>query len=355
MAWQGIIGHDEVVGQFRRALNRGRLGTSFLFVGPKGIGKFAFTMRLAQALLCRAHDPRELDPCGRCESCQQVESRTHPDLMIAARPPEKAFVPLDLLIGDKEHRMREGLCHQIGLKPSRGGRKIAVIDDADYLNAEGANCLLKTLEEPPPRSVLILIGTTAARQLPTIRSRCQIVRFGPLPQDAIARLLVEQGLVADVAEAGRLAAQSEGSLDSAAELAEPEIQPFRENLLAGLAEPLPNSTRLSAAVLAFAEGAGREPALRRRRIAQAVRLAMEFYRRITRTAAGAPLSGGPSFDDAVASPLVARAISTWAAGPTIAAACLDRCLEALAQIDRNVHQTALVECWLDDLARIYCE
>lgn len=356
MAWRGILGHDEVVGQFRLALNRGRLGTSFLFVGPKGIGKFTFAMRLAQALLCREQDSRELDPCGRCESCLLVESRTHPDVMVVSRPPEKADVPLELLIGDKKHRMREGLCHQIGLKPFMGGRKVAVIDDADYLNAEGANCLLKTLEEPPPRSVLILIGTSAAKQLPTIRSRCQIVRFRPLPKDAIARLLVEQGLVSDAEEAGRLAAQSEGSLERAAELAEPGIQPFRENLLAGLAEPLPNGPRLSAAVLAFTEDAGREPALRRRRLAQAVRLAMEFYRRITRTAAGgAPSSDDPSSDGPVANQLVARAISTWATSPTIAAACLDRCLEALAQIDRNVHQTALVECWLDDLARIYCD
>ena len=76
--------------------------------------------------------------------------------------------------------MREGLCHDIALKPFRGGRKIAIIDDADYLNQEGANCLLKTLEEPPEKSVIILIGTSQQRQLPTIRSRCQIVRFAPL-------------------------------------------------------------------------------------------------------------------------------------------------------------------------------
>ena len=67
--------------------------------------------------------------------------------------------------------MHEGLCHDIALRPFMGGYKVALIDDADYLNAEGANCLLKTLEEPPPRSVLILIGTSPAKQLPTIRSR----------------------------------------------------------------------------------------------------------------------------------------------------------------------------------------
>ncbi len=77
--------------------------------------------------------------------------------------------------------MREGLCHDIALKPFMGGRKVAIIDDADDLNEEGANCLLKTLEEPPPHSVLILIGTSAERQLPTIRSRARRFVFSRSP------------------------------------------------------------------------------------------------------------------------------------------------------------------------------
>ncbi len=346
MAWQGILGHDEVAERFRLALIRGRLASSFLFVGPKGIGKFAFALRFAQTLLCQERDPRNLAPCGQCDSCRQVELRTHPDLAIVARPADKAFVPLELLIGDKEHRMREGLCHQIGIKPFMGVRKIGVIDDADYLNAEGANCLLKTLEEPPPRSVLILIGTSAAKQLPTIRSRCQIVRFAPLPEDAVARLLVEQGLAADAREAARLAALSEGSLQRAAELAVPGIKTLQENLLAGLSQPLLNSTRLSAAVLAFVEEAGKEPAARRLRLAQVVRLATEYYRRLTRERATAGLLGSDESTVGQAN-RGARGLSGSAA-----ASCLDRCLEALEQIDRNVHQTALVECWFDDLAGI---
>ena len=103
----------------------------------------------------------------------------------------------DTFIGDEDHRRSEGLCHDINLKPSLGGRKIAVIDDADYLNAAGVGGLLKTLEEPPPRAVLILIGTSPAKQLPTIRSRCQLIWFRPLPLDVVAELLVSRGLVAD--------------------------------------------------------------------------------------------------------------------------------------------------------------
>ena len=87
------------------------------------------------------------------------------------------------------------MLHEINLKPALGGRRIAIIDDADYLNDEGANALLKTIEEPPPRSVLILIGASPAKQLPTIRSRCQLIRFRPLPLEVVAELLVSRGFV----------------------------------------------------------------------------------------------------------------------------------------------------------------
>jgi len=212
MAWHGIYGHDDVVERFRLALGRGRLASSFLFVGLEGIGKRSFALKLAQALLCRTRPEQAMDPCGECPACVQVAAATHPDLELVAKPKDKSFLPLELLIGDKEHRMRRGLCHGIALKPFMGGRKIAIIDDADYLNEEGANSLLKTLEEPPPRSVLILIGTSPAKQLPTIRSRCQLIRFRPLDAQIVTRLLVEHGSVETEAEARRLSSHCGGSL-----------------------------------------------------------------------------------------------------------------------------------------------
>src|SRR5207244_12270207 len=129
----------------------------------------------------------------------QVALLNHPDVEVIAKPADKAFIPLELLIGDAEHRMRAGLCYSIALKPYSGRRKVAIIDDADYLNKEGANCLLKTLEEPPQNTVLILIGTSEQRQLPTIRSRCQIVRFQPLAESDVAELLIEMALRSDPA------------------------------------------------------------------------------------------------------------------------------------------------------------
>src|SRR5687768_4408868 len=107
MTWQEIRGHDAVVGKFRRALAKGRLASTFLFVGMPGIGKRTFALKLAQGLLCERVAEEKLQPCGECPSCHQVMSLNHPDVALVQKPADKAFIPLELLIGDTEHRMRE--------------------------------------------------------------------------------------------------------------------------------------------------------------------------------------------------------------------------------------------------------
>jgi DNA polymerase-3 subunit delta' len=343
--WQGIEGHDRIVARFRRAISLGRLASTFLFVGPEGIGKRSFAVALARSLLCERRDEAQLDACGMCPSCVQVEARTHPDLHIVGLPEGKSSIPIKLLIGEDETRMREGLCFDISLKPFSGKRKIAIIEDADYLNrAEVANCLLKTLEEPPPRSLLILVGTSESKQLPTIRSRSQVVRFAPLNPEIVERLLVEKRLVADAAEAKRLAAQSDGSLTRAMELADPDLWQFRADLLAALArEPL-ESYRLAQSLVPFVDAAGKEAPPRRARARQVIRFAVEFYRRLLQRQVGAgELSG--SEDERY----VTAAIKAGQSDPEATAARIERSLEALSHIDRNANQTTLLEAWLDDL------
>jgi DNA polymerase-3 subunit delta' len=345
MTWQGIEGHDEVVERFRRSLARQRLASTFLFVGPPGIGKRAFAEKLARSLLCPYVDRETLVPCGRCDSCVQVDSLTHPDLMIIEKPPEKSFIPLSAFVGEETRRMREGLCHDIALKPFMGGRKVAIIDDADYLNEESANCLLKTLEEPPPASVLILIGTSADRQLPTIRSRAQTIRFSPLALRAVADILLARGLVDDRDQAQRLAAFSEGSVRRAVELADSELWSFRAELLQALAARPLDSVALAGKLVAFVDAAGKEASARRARARQLVGFAVDFYRQLARALCGLAIEG-----DVELARAVEKAQSTWPFDAAAAGACIDRSLEALAHIDRNAHQAALLECWLDDLA-----
>src|SRR5436190_1587649 len=94
MTWQNIRGHDRVVEKFRRALVKGRLASTFLFVGPSGIGKRTFALALAKGLLCERVPEQRLDPCGECPSCLQVASLNHPDVEMLAKPPDKASNPL---------------------------------------------------------------------------------------------------------------------------------------------------------------------------------------------------------------------------------------------------------------------
>jgi DNA polymerase-3 subunit delta' len=347
MAWQGIEGHDALVERFRRSLKRGRLGSTFLFVGPPGIGKRAFAEKLAQTLLCSNVPAEQLAPCGTCTSCVQVASLAHPDLIVIEKPEDKSTIPLSLFVGDEAHRMREGLCHDISLKPFMGGRKVAIIDDADTLNEESANCLLKTLEEPPPRSVLILIGTSADQQLPTIRSRCQTIRFRGLDNATVARILESRGLVTDPQQARRLAEFAAGSLQRAQALADEDLWTFRQQLLGALAQPQLESLSLARELVAFVEAAGKEAGPRRARARQAVGFAIDFYRQLLRA-----LCDLPPLGDAELMRAVDQARATWPLDLEPVAACIDRSLEALGHIDRNAHQTTLLECWLDDLSRV---
>jgi DNA polymerase-3 subunit delta' len=345
MPWLGIIGQDDIVNCFRQATRQGRLASSFLFVGPQGVGKRSFALRLAQSLLCQSRSEEVLEACGTCPACVQVAAGTHPDVEFVSRPPDKAFIPLELLIGDKEHRMQEGLCHNLSLRPFMGGRKIAIIDDADYLNAEGANCLLKTLEEPPPRSVLILIGTSPARQLPTIRSRCQLVRFRPLDVPVVASLLTAQGIASDAEHAQRLAELSEGSLQRARDLSDADLWAFRTRLYESLANRLADFASMCKELSAFVDQAGREAPARRHRLRQVVGLATAFYRSAILTLSGRPTEGDPELAN-----WVARMLRIAPVHPDAIGVCLEHCLDAAEQIDRNANQATLIECWLDQLA-----
>src|SRR5205823_976570 len=150
------------------------------------------------------------------------------------------------------------------LKSARGRGKVVVVDAADDLNQESANCFLKTLEEPPPRAVLILIGSTPDRQLPTIVSRCQVIRFAPLSPAAIEELLAANG-VDDAALRQRLVRLSGGSLGFALALADPDLLDFRRRLLDALARPRFDPVALAKEWNEFAEQAGKESAAQRGR------------------------------------------------------------------------------------------
>ena len=217
-----------MVRDLRDALSQGRFPHAFLFVGPEGVGKRTFALATARALLCERSPETAFEPCGACPSCLQVGAETHPDVLQVGKPEEKHELPIQVI---------RDLCIDLGLKPMRGTRRVAIVDDADDLNIEASNAFLKTLEEPPPGSVLILIGTSSEGQIDTVVSRCRVVRFDPLSETDLVELLLEKGVADGPEEALRLARLGEGSVGRAIDLADPALDHFRREMIDALADP----------------------------------------------------------------------------------------------------------------------
>jgi DNA polymerase III subunit delta' len=338
MSWRSVRGHDRALSSLRLSAQSGRLPHAFLFVGPEGIGKRTFALKLAQALLCEQNPEGRLDPCESCPGCLQVEAGTHPDLIVTGRPEDKQELPI---------RVIRDLCSEFGLKPARGVRKVAIVDDVDTMNDEAANAFLKTLEEPPPGAVLILLGTSPEQQLETIVSRCQVVRFDPLPADELAALLLDKGIAADPNDAAKLAALAEGSVSRAVGLADPELDRYRRDLIDGLAgdrgfDPAEQVQRL----LEFAKKAGKETSAQRRRTSLMVgELARLFRGILWQTAGLEPPSADP--DDRAAIARLAERLE-----PEDVFVLADRALEADYHLGRNLYMPLVLESLFHDLAKV---
>jgi len=271
----------------RRSLGRGRLSHAYLFVGPAGIGKKLFARTLAQCLFCERTSAEELEACGECPACKQMVAATHPDFYSVGCPPGKDVLPIQVFAGPPEHRGREGLCYDLSLRPLSATRKIAVIDDADRMNAESANALLKTLEEPPEYALLILIAAGTDSLLPTILSRCQQLRFGALSRDDVAKLLQVHQWVDDPAEAEIVAGLSAGSLATASQLLDPALRRLRDRLFEALANERFDSATVTADMLAGLEASGGDTQTQRQQAGWIIRFLTEFARQALRELSGA--------------------------------------------------------------------
>jgi len=201
-----ILGQDMAVSILRNSIRlKGSLAQAYIFVGPRGVGKRSVSIAYAKALNCTGRDSnsKSFDACDTCLSCRKIEEGFHPDV--------ETVSPLNSSISISQ--IRE-LKKKALYRPLEGIWKVYIIDDIGLATKEAANSLLKIVEESPPYVQIILITENSYSILPTIRSRCQVIRFSPLPSRIVKRILVEK-FHRGGDEAENLARISEGSISKA--------------------------------------------------------------------------------------------------------------------------------------------
>ncbi len=236
-----ILGQDQAVEVLKRAASSGRLAHAYLFAGPAGVGKATCARALAAALNCQQAPGQG---CDSCSSCHKVATGQHPDLMQLAA--DGQFIKIDQVRALEQH---------LAYPPHEGRYRVVLIDGAETLNASAANALLKSVEEPGPGTLFVLVSAAPHRVVPTLVSRCQRIRFSPLEREVIA-LLLSRLSEASAADRGAAAAYCEGSLGRALTL----LQEDRMAQLRQTAQALMTAARgeQAAALFEAASGAGKE-------------------------------------------------------------------------------------------------
>ncbi len=196
MNFSSILGHKRQIEVIRRDMSTGQLPPAYLFRGEEGIGKKLAALALAKALNCPSPAP-DGDACGVCQSCRNIDSGCHPNVMTVALEmnPDTGKMRQEIVVSQVRAAQEF-----ISLKSVGHGRKMLIVDDAHIMNKEAMNAFLKTLEEPPDSSHVVLISSKPDSLLPTVLSRCRAIGFSSLGEEAVAGLLMERkGLSHDTA------------------------------------------------------------------------------------------------------------------------------------------------------------
>ena len=218
MSFSNIYGHEKKIEILQKTLAQNRTGHAYLFSGVSAIGKKTLAVEFIKAINCESPDALG-DSCGECASCRKIQHACHPDIF---------FVEADgqfIRIASIRQIQERTTC-----KPLEARRRAFIIDDADKMNEESANALLKMLEEPSSANILILVTARPYSMPQTIISRCQHMRFNPLSSETVARFLVSE-MNMDNQKALLLAALSGGSIGNALELNKEDIVAYRTELL----------------------------------------------------------------------------------------------------------------------------
>lgn len=226
-SFKDVIGHKNIIGYIKNAVQEDKVSHAYILNGARGSGKKMLAALFAETLLCEAGGA---EPCNKCHSCRQVDSGNHPDLIQVA-PVSLESIGVDVI--------RTKVNNDIMIKPYQGPYKIYIIDHADLMTEEAQNALLKTIEEPPEYAVLFLLTENGEKLLPTITSRCVMLKLRNIKDTLIKKYLMEKLEVPDY-KADMCTAFAQGNIGRAVLLAKSErFNEIREeavNLLKNIRE-----------------------------------------------------------------------------------------------------------------------
>ena len=323
-----LIGHDWAVDMLQEHIRRASVRHAYLFTGPDGVGRRTLALRFAQALNCpNQKEPGQ--PCGKCKTCQQIQRMQYADLAIIQAEKEGGTLKVEQV-----RAVRQSL----SLKPYQGKYRVALFLRFEEANASAANALLKTLEEAPAHVVLILTAGSPEQLLPTIVSRCEVMRLRPLSVEAVESMLVEHSAGADQAKV--LAHISGGRPGYALRLMEDkQALEFRSRRLEDLNRLLGSNRRER---FAYAEKLTDRKKEAEARFRETLQIWLSFWRDVLLCASGtaAPLA---NVDQSAAIEALAKRLSLSQACRLVA-----QTEEAIDRLDSNVNARLLAEVLLLD-------
>ena len=224
MPFIDILAQDHVINLFKETIKADRLSHAYIFTGQNGVGKALFAKEFTKTLFCKKS---KNDSCNLCLNCVRIEKANHPDVSWIEIEEKAKYIKIENI---------RKLQHSVKLSPIESDYKTFIIKDADRMNEEASNCLLKTLEEPTPNTIFILISNSLSSIKETIKSRCQIIRFHTIPTHVIKDKLSEK-LNAETRKIEWASRFSNGSLGEAFELLENNYYEINNNIINRLTRP----------------------------------------------------------------------------------------------------------------------
>ncbi|MBS1257763.1 MAG: DNA polymerase III subunit gamma/tau [Candidatus Scalindua arabica] len=331
MAFSDILAQDHITDHFRKTITSNHLSHAYIFTGQDGIGKTLLAKEFSKAIFC---SEKEGDSCNLCNNCVRIENSNHPDIHWIEIEEKAKFLKIDSI---------RDLQQSVTLCPVESNYKLFIIKDTDRMNEEASNCLLKTLEEPPASTIIILIANSLTLVKETIKSRCQIIRFHPIPAHVIEDQLIKR-FDADAGKVGWVSRFSSGSLGSAFELLEDNYYEKNRDIVNRIGVSGIDNLLLAEEVIDSYLGSSETLEEKRQALRRILNCILQFYRDVlvvkVRNVYGTGKKASPLFNedhkDALqrcAGNLTQRQIT----------AIINDILESIKYIDYNLNINLLVE------------